>query len=291
MNLKIMTFNVGLMRYRILWSTLFEFTPFIERRLVKAAKYLKNLDADVICLQEVFYRKHQKYLIKKLAKKFPYFTTGAPMSHINVGSGLLTLSKYPIKTNEFYHFKTVGLDEKIFGRMGSLRSDIVIDMDSQFPIETTVFNTHMTAGGISTNPESKSAEQIRHGQILELDRLVNQFEAMDKNIILSGDFNFGLQASKNNYDQMVSRGYFDVGHELSIEVTWDNKNHHNLNCIHSASPSQKIDHVFLGPKSKKRWSVHEAFVALKENCVQIKKGLKVPISDHYAFMCTLSLNK
>jgi hypothetical protein len=70
--------------------------------------------------------------------------------------------------------------------------------------------------------------------------------------------------------------------------TWDIKNPLNMNSPHATSPSQRIDHVVLPPKTRHKLSFEDARIVFQEKVVDIKSEKeKVTASDHHGLLVVL----
>ena len=91
---------------------------FYETQDKNALSYLKNCQADILCLQEVLVMQHGEHTLKQLCKEFSNY----PYQHIyffyvvkNTRKGVATFSKYPIVQKE-----TALIDSKSHGAISSL---------------------------------------------------------------------------------------------------------------------------------------------------------------------------
>jgi endonuclease/exonuclease/phosphatase family metal-dependent hydrolase len=70
--------------------------------------HIKQFDSDIICLQEVFESYSFELIVnnKYLKERYPFYLTGTQANRFIIGenSGLLVLSKYPIKFHQFTQF-------------------------------------------------------------------------------------------------------------------------------------------------------------------------------------------
>merc|ERR1711998_617968 len=101
-----------------------------------------------------------------------------------------------------------------------------------------------------------------------------------------GDLNMGPEASRPNYDFLISAKYRDAVEPFAklIGPTWDPSSPLNNLPVFAGSPPQRIDHLFLH---------HDAGLAATrarklfvQACVPVKvarnESIRVPLSDHYA---------
>ncbi|KAI4839301.1 hypothetical protein MKS88_001849 [Plasmodium brasilianum] len=71
-NLSFMSFNTGLLEYKICGICIYQNPPFISSRLLHIPFALKKTNADIIALQEVYDEKHVEYLKSNLNSSYPF---------------------------------------------------------------------------------------------------------------------------------------------------------------------------------------------------------------------------
>ncbi|ANQ07362.1 Endonuclease/exonuclease/phosphatase domain containing protein [Plasmodium coatneyi] len=71
-NLSFMSFNTGLLEYKICGVCIYQNPPFISSRLMHIPYALKKTNADIIALQEVYDEKHVEYLKNQLMANYPF---------------------------------------------------------------------------------------------------------------------------------------------------------------------------------------------------------------------------
>ncbi|SOV13901.1 conserved Plasmodium protein, unknown function [Plasmodium gaboni] len=71
--LSFMSFNTGLLEYKICGICFYKNPPFISKRLAYIPYALKKTDADIIALQEVYDEKHAEFLRIHLKSLYPYY--------------------------------------------------------------------------------------------------------------------------------------------------------------------------------------------------------------------------
>lgn len=294
-SISLLSYNLGLIRLGIPFIKKWEFTPFLEERLAVIPSLIKAADADIVALQEIYELEHQNQLIASLADIYPYSSKSNIRRPLFLADGLLVLSKYPITDVEFTTFSTVPFLERIFVIKGYLSLNIKLNESMTLKL----VNTHLTAGA-NSHPESKEADAARHSEIEELrslDRL------SDETYVFVGDFNTGTRkpdgeskhVSKGNFDFLLSNGWESAYDQLLVngkikddDWTWDIKNPLNMNSPHATSPSQRIDHVVLPPKTQHKLSFEDARIVFQEKVVEIKNEKeKVTASDHHGLLVVL----
>ena len=281
--LSILTFNAAIKDVRILGKSMYSPTGYIDKRLEALAEYLKKLNADIVCLQEVFHANFQHRLYSFLNSAYP-FAAGFAREGIKtrLGNELLILSKYPLRNEVLIRFNHAALEERIFTSKGIYRVEIILPEIG----ELHFYNFHMSAGGLLKHPESRHMESIRSSQIKQLLDTISD----DVPVILAGDLNAGPEASQINYREILDEGYMDAFTLSEGEgVTWDPENPLVKLSNEGHLPPQRIDHVFVNPLALEYLRPVTSSVVLNESIVELTDGNTIPVSDHYGLQVKFSL--
>ncbi len=153
-----------------------------DERAKLMAQYLLNSDEDfdIITLQEVFTKKGYKEFTTILKDKYPYHT-GSPTRkwYKPVNSGLLILSKYPIKENSFFMYSGMAHADR-FSSKGALAATIEVEDGIYLQVATT----HLQA------QQGKKYELIRKSQYKYIKKsVIDSFKIDELPLVLTGDFN------------------------------------------------------------------------------------------------------
>ncbi|MBR9692218.1 hypothetical protein GOV06_05540, partial [Candidatus Woesearchaeota archaeon] len=70
--LKLVTFNAGLLLWKLLGISIFEPVPYTMQRLQKLPEVLCKTQTDIIALQEVYSNKDKEFIINQMKKDYPY---------------------------------------------------------------------------------------------------------------------------------------------------------------------------------------------------------------------------
>ena len=149
MLLKVLTFNT--------WGV-----PFFSRdrsaRMSAIGRALSTMDVDVVLLQEVFYAEDRRRLVEAAARgglaHSHYFHSGL------IGSGLLTLSRYPIVDSSFLRFRLNGRPQDL------VRSDYYAGKGvGRVRVSTPagpvdVYNAHLIAPYLEWGPDRFGAHRV-----------------------------------------------------------------------------------------------------------------------------------
>lgn len=156
-----------------------------------------RIDADIVCLQEIFGYKEGKLnspkakpLIDSLKRKYPY----------ELGDGTYdqrTYSKYPLRHIYFGHFARYNLAEyftvKIHGREIGM-ANIHLPSFCLDESEKGIFSTNDTVGGLKAreNLGKRIYQKLKHAIPIRTNaarRIIDGFESLAMPVIVIGDFN------------------------------------------------------------------------------------------------------
>lgn len=266
MQLSVLTWNI--------WDTPYIGSRDNSERVKRLGEVLYVMRPDIALVQESFTPKRRRVLLevleryntryqrpknvydeKKLFGLIPFF---------DATGGLITLSKYPIRSSVFYPFETHGKswDERLCEK-GYTQTFVNTPKG-----QALVVNTHL-----SNRPQDN---RIR---LAQLDQLLEDLEGIDFPVILGGDFNmtqFSDGEQTEEFDMIEEAGFTDslVGGERDFE-TFSPRNKYNR------YPERgRIDYVFFRPAQKGRIKPKASMMI----------GVAKPLSDHYGYMATLEMN-
>lgn len=177
--------------------------PFFSRdraaRMRAIGRAIAEMDFDVVGFQEVFYVKDRRLLIEAAARAglvySHYFHSGV------MGSGLLTLSRYPIVQTSFKRFKLNGRPQDLVrmdyyagkgvGRVRMATPDGPVD----------VYNSHLIAPYLEFGPDRFAAHRV--AQAVEMGRYIVE-QSSEVAAVLVGDMN--CYPDDTTYATMVLAG-------------------------------------------------------------------------------------
>ena len=283
--ISIATYNTGLIRAQIAGFTIFEFAPHVEVRSKYISSTVLSAEPDIICFQEIFSRRHLKRIAASLEATHPHRYAPKSLRPKIFGSGLALFSKYPILRCSGFWFKSQLLEESLFAP----KAYIAVTLDTGNSGLLEVINCHTTAGGSKHHPESTIADRCRQ---LQLDEMVDFSHQRDPSVVHSlivGDLNCGPEASRSNYESILSRGFTDLvvrAYPSGLApVTWDPKNPLNVESPHKMSPPQRIDHVLANSRSS--LFVDDYKLIGTESTVELSTDSRCTPSDHYGVVVSL----
>ncbi|MFA5936055.1 MAG: endonuclease/exonuclease/phosphatase family protein [Patescibacteria group bacterium] len=286
--LRLLTLNTGLFRLRIgPWSFL-DPIPHTAARIHHIADAVRVHQPDVIAFQEVFADRDLDRLHNELAADYPHYASSRdhiPSPRIRAHSGLCVFSRFPLKNQRHEMFQDTSLDERLFVGRGFLAANV------ESPIGVvSVFNMHLTSGGIFRDPRGAAFVGIRNNQVDQLTAAGNAATSPIR--IILGDLNAGPAVSEENYARVLANGFRDSWdlHPETItrlkHVTWENANPLTGRELHKTEAPQRIDHIFLHPDTLNHVTVGRAEIVLHEPRVMTPRGL-VTVSDHYGVLVDL----
>lgn len=205
--------------------------------------FLRQDNADIICLQEVRLNKRQIFDINNT--KLPQ-VNHLQLAHNSYAGGLLTMTRFPILNMEEIRFKNSG-NMIIF-------TDILMDADT-----VRVYNCHLQSyrlreaeinaiDSIDFNNHPKTKEKLmglslkfKAALIKRAEQAATLRESIDKSpypVIVCGDFN----------DTPVSFAYRTVKGDLEDSFTQSGKG--TANTYNGKLPSFRIDYILYSPNFK-----------------------------------------
>jgi endonuclease/exonuclease/phosphatase family metal-dependent hydrolase len=160
--------------------------PSTLRRLRTLATELRQLDADVVCLQEVQAHPYRRLLTRLCADVYPYHAH-EPFVHAPTG-GLLTLSRHPVTQSRFILYRERGLWYTPALADWILHKGVLLTHLQYEGVPIVVLNTHLTANYSGDwSPQNRFAKQ-EWEQLQQLADLVNTQPSASL-VWVVGDFN------------------------------------------------------------------------------------------------------
>lgn len=188
---KVATFNIGAMPSFI--GVHNNCGEMDAERQQAIADLINDMDDDVICLQEAF--ENFGPIAERIKDTFPHILYDVGRNHhVRLGSGLVILSRYPIKTFEYRrHPCAGGLDD--MARKGVLAATITLPDGRPF----CIFNTHLNAGAPRSEQFPDAACDYRRAQLQNMEKFVSQYVAKELStqptqtpvVLGAGDLNIG----------------------------------------------------------------------------------------------------
>ena len=193
-HIKIATFNIGAMPSFI--GVHNNCGEMDRRRQKDIAELINAMEDDVICLQEAF--ENFGPIAELVKAQFPHILYDVARNHhVRLGSGLVILSRHPIKTFEYRrHPCAGGLDD--MARKGVLAATITLPNGRPF----CIFNTHLNAGAPRSDQFPDAACDYRRHQLSNMQKFIADYVARELDqhedlvaqkpvVIGAGDLNIG----------------------------------------------------------------------------------------------------
>lgn len=283
----ILTLNAGLIRLSLFGIPFFEPAPLIPQRFAGLAESLRDQGADIVALQEIYRRPHKQALAEALFDMYPHAAIPARPARPLLDSGLMLLSKFPVRDFVLNRFRAGTPEERRLTWRGWMSGWI----DTPDLGSIRLLNYHTTAGGLHRDPEADLQNARRSAQIDEILSDADAHEDADV-IVLTGDLNAGPPASLENYRQILRAGYLDTyapnGERKSPPyVTWDSRQPLNVKGPHNFQKAQRIDQIFVRRADADRLNIHESQCVLHEPRIETARG-PVSVSDHYGVQATVA---
>lgn len=272
--LKIATFNV--------WGLYISRNRVIRMKAI--AEKLRQSDYSIIGLQEVWIRKDYEFLAEELRLTFPYsyyFKSG------QMGSGMVTFSKFPIKQAMFHRFLLNGQAHHIWhGDWWSGKGVGLTRIQISENFSVNFYNTHLHA-----EYDKKSEAYLGHriSQMQQLFQFVQMSSAVPETQkfmnIIAGDlntypgcFSFDLFLKQDNIigsKMLDSAVVYSKANKLDLESIGSTFNVNGNTYSKDSKPEQRIDYVLYSGSQNfnvKNYSV------MKED--KFADEGKISLSDH-----------
>jgi len=229
-------------------------TSHLDERMAGLPDALASLEADIVCLQELWTAEHAQSVSERLAKRgFLHFRRLESPGGL---TGLFVASKLPLGAATFRPF-SLGRMPHSFWHLDWLVEKGVGDVTVTTPLgDVRVQNTHLQA---QYRTDRYGAERL--AQALEV-VLGNRARANEP-LVVAGDFN-------------------GEGNELPRRVLGD------LGGLEDAAPSSTEDSVYARGGGGVSVRVVSARTALGD-AVSLEHGAREPLSDHAALVVELEL--
>ena len=253
------------------------YIPDVDTRVSALADTLATCDYDVVCLQEVW----DKNNATKIANKARsggliyqhHFRSG------KIGSGLVTLSRYPIVNVNFHKFRLAGrIDTFWHGDYFAGKGIGLTRIDSPIGV-IDVYNIHTIAQYHPDNVDEYKAH--RASQHYEVTQFITQ-QSQRNPVVATGDFNMlDHQLGYRLTTQLLQlNDCWRDAYPNEAGATFVKSNPYNRK--KTLPTDERLDYVFINQQ-------------LKSNTVAITyteiDGQDIPYSDHYGVEVELTINE
>lgn len=277
-SLTVLTFNVWLLPLPV---------PKMDRRrrLARIVSSLRDIDADIVAIQEAFDPQSRRTIVQQLRDRYDVNDNALDarwvlgVLPIDRTGGLLTLSKFPILHSEFVAHP-LPAESKFPERVGE-KGVLHTIIETPFG-KVEVLNVHLYAGG-------KAGDRaVRTMQLHHFSRTLGS-ETEEKPVIVAGDFNAWHEEgrpveerSQPEYRFLRKIGLVDVvdGDRSMTKITYDvDKNPLAAFWSNKEQGGQDFDSIFYRPSAKHEIDVKRASIVLNDPAQ--------PLSDHYGVLADL----
>jgi endonuclease/exonuclease/phosphatase family metal-dependent hydrolase len=240
------------------------------KRVIPVSNHILNENADVVVLQEAFDHTVNHRLLKHLKSVYPYHIGPANTKGLfTISSGILILSKYPIKELGTIDFKDCE-KEDCFAKKGALLVEVEINGKT-----IQVLGTHLEAGGPA---------YIKKNQYLEIAGLLEKNQRNSIPQLICGDFNTS-STNTELYPVMLSTLNATDG-ELIGEYKYSADHFINDMCPYDPNDRSVIDYIFYKSNGLNNTSVTREIMRFTFPWRKKNKDL----SDHFAIKAEVKYN-
>ena len=238
----------------------------------------------LICVQEVMSREAESFF-DQLGAERVRDPNGPRLRPVTMrGSGLGIAGRLPFRhrTSQIFESPRAGWDR--LARKGTLHVRVHLE-----GLELDIINVHLQAG------YEPQAVAIRTQQIGELARRVELLGHENRVFIICGDFNVcGLGGNGAHYTQLrrALPGFDDLGAREDLP-TYDPhpERNHLAHLQEPASPSQRLDYIFLRPPSARDVTVEVQEVSrILDRPLEESGPAPMYASDHFGLVATVAID-
>lgn len=258
--MKVLTFNI--------WGA-----PYAKKRSARIeaiAKKVKTLDPDILLFQEVYLPNNRKELIellKNIWEHYHYFPSSL------VGSGLLTMSKYPIMDAHFHKFRMQGKPDDLLHGDYYAGKGIGLTRINTIDGMIDVYNCHTHA---QYDPDNDNEYAVyTETNLYEVARFIDSNSGASP-VVLGGDLNTRPdQAGYRIVSQLGSLvdSYYYLHSHYPSTLSNDNP--------YTDSMNQCLDYVLV-----RNIGVDNISIVMNEPLT----GDILAYSDHYGLLADINLN-
>jgi endonuclease/exonuclease/phosphatase family metal-dependent hydrolase len=265
-----------------------------KSRIKKIAARINQIDADIVCLQEVFEGKAAEMLIEQMKGNYAHFyinigprTFGFTEASAGLSSGLFLASKIKIENPEYIPFEKSGIHMK--------RGFFNFSLSCAGSEIAHIYTTHLEAFNEHPGPE------LRKHQLDQILCKMNEHSNKTSSqvaSVLCGDLNIPLQ-SNESAEHLLRDHFIDNYNKANARVTLENRTYLDFTDViwkakldmKKFTPNPEIlDYALLlknqPAHSKQRFSLYTALIPMND----IAKPLDA-LSDHHAEISLVLMKK
>lgn len=242
-----------------------------SERIAAIAEEVKRLNPDVICFQEVYWENNRKDLISRLEQQWPHYHHFASAL---IGSGLLTMSRYPIVEAAFHRFRMGGKPERLEHGDYYVGKGIGLARIAVEGKNLDVYNIHPHAQYEMNNDNEYAV--YNETSLYEAVRFINAQSGANP-LAFCGDFN--TRPDQAGYQILLGLGHFLDSYKAlhgKHEVTFAANN------PYVKEPDQILDYVLLRGIGIKQIDLV---------CTESLNNGALAYSDHYGLLAELDFEQ
>ncbi|MCQ9131848.1 endonuclease/exonuclease/phosphatase family protein [Streptomyces hilarionis] len=246
------------------------FTGDVPARLRALAAALDRSDYDIVCLQEVMYRRHAR-LIRHAAPGYRYLACSGT---VLLRGGLVMLSRWPISRYRFVRYPTTGpVRGELLMRKGAQVASVATPAG-----ELAVVNTHLSANRDDDWSPTNRYTRIAAGELARLGALIT---AIDPSlpVAVMGDLNLPRDSATLT-DFLTAAGLSDI-------LAGDGRPTYRPTPRWPSPPA--LDHILIRAAAGETLTGSADFVF--QDKVTLGEGRRAYLSDHYGVQAELTRSK
>lgn len=279
-DLKLLSWNTMLLPFPISIS-------YQKIRTKEIVRSLKEHDADVVVLQEVFIPSKRKYIQKSLKAIYPHQAfLGVSNDFFTIlSSGVVILSKFPIEDKKSVYFKSSNFfSADRFSSKGALLTQLLLPNNKR----VQVIGTHLQASQTAKN------RKVRINQLKEIFNLAKSQRQRSTDQFLIGDLN--IDAYNGADMDFMFKNFAIKTFPLQGDIHFSHGDH-DISCftplgsIGSSSTPQLLDHVWqINPPATSSQSSSTSKDYRILNFQGMIKKKKCALSDHLPLSVVLNIS-
>lgn len=209
-----------------------------NNRINDIIEFIKKINADILCLQEVFDNSIRAKIINAYKSTYEFYYSGKS-SFYKMNSGLLTLSKFPIIYRKSVPFQNLS-GEDYLSNKGVDYITISIDKVG-YPSKMTILNTHLNADAFFSLRVLCLSTRMK--QIRQIISILNK---INNTVVLCGDFN-------TDFNIELMEQYNNIIHTKKNAI-------HSKRLVTFPEENRQLDYIFYLSnkkiKLKKSYKMH-----------------------------------
>ncbi len=247
----------------------------IKHRYSKLAEGIRELNADVILLQEV----HTYWLLKFLKQEFREYKHVVYQKFVyGPKGGLVIFSKIPFELHQYVDFKKRGtfVNKSFIAHV--IRNGVLIAKSTHLPIY--ILNTHLTP-----NPDFDWRMENRYckyilAQLEQIAIIINRLSAKGQGILAGGDFNTAK-------DSELYKRFIKLTKLVDVFAEHKTPTFHQ-EYLSKKKKTKRIDYIFISNGNRKLSILSKQNIF--KNKIKLEDGTKMYLTDHIGLKAHFQLS-